>query len=181
MLDRYGRWRGNVHPRDPSHASTPFVSDAGPTNDASPDPELRFRAFFIRSAPDSPLRPPNAVTIPICWARYAIVATLLVTACQRAGSTFSTATPVRAGQDLPDRFDPPAAYPRISPADTIAGAACVTPMRDPRDGTELRMVRSSADLADYAVPEGRYGVASSELLRVHCNTGQPRGIVQREE
>ena len=121
------------------------------------------------------------MTIPNSWTQPAIVAILLVTACQRAGDTFSTATPVRAAQDLPARFEPPAAYPRISPADTIAGSACVSPMRDPRDGTELRMVRSSADLADYTVPTGRYGVASSELLRLDCNTGVPRGIVQREE
>lgn len=125
--------------------------------------------------------PPDAMTIRAAWMRPMLAAILLVAACQRAGDTFSTATPVRAGLDLPARFEPPAAFPRISPADTIAGAACVSPMRDPRDGMELRMVRSSADLADYAVPEGRYGVSSSELLRLDCNTGVPRGIVQRDE
>jgi hypothetical protein len=52
-------------------------------------------------------------------------------------------------------------------------------MRDPRDGTELRMLRSHATRADYEVAPGRYGVGEHELLRLDCNTGQPLGIVRR--
>jgi hypothetical protein len=108
-----------------------------------------------------------------------IMAMILLAACQRASDTFSTATPMRTGENLPEQFEPPASHSRIGPTDTIPGASCVSPLRDPRDGTEVRMVRSSRSLADYAVPQGHYGVTDSELLRLDCNTGKPLGIVQR--
>lgn len=52
-------------------------------------------------------------------------------------------------------------------------------MIDPRDGTELRLVRSQAGRGDYAVPTGRYDVAAGELLRLDCRTGEAIGIVER--
>ena len=105
-----------------------------------------------------------------------LLAALALTACAGT-STFSPATPMRSGLDLPARFDPPAGFERLLPGDTLPGADCLNGLRDPRDGTTLRMVRSGSRLADYEVPAERYGVAASELLRVECNTGQPVGIV----
>jgi hypothetical protein len=109
-----------------------------------------------------------------------LVFTALLGACHTTNE-FSTATPMRAGNNLPSRFEPVTAYYRVAPADTLSGAGCVSPIRDPRDGTELRMVRSGRAQGDYAVPAGQYGVAHSELLRIDCNTGEPLGIVQRKE
>ena len=107
-----------------------------------------------------------------------LLATLAV-ACATT-STFSPATPMRAGRDLPARFDPPPGFERVQPADTLAGSACLNGLRNPDDGTTLRMVRSSDTLADYEVPAERYGVEATELLRVECNSGRPVGIVKRQ-
>lgn len=100
-------------------------------------------------------------------------------ACSATTDTFSSATPLRAGTDLPHRFEPPDTLPRMAPADTLPGGGCLSPMRDPRDRTLLRMVRSGATRADYDVPDGRYGVGPTELLRLECNTGRPLGVVGR--
>lgn len=61
----------------------------------------------------------------------------------------------------------------------MGAGLCHRPLEDPRDGTRLVMQRSGADVADYAVPSGRYGVAERELLRVRCSTREPLGIVRR--
>jgi hypothetical protein len=66
-----------------------------------------------------------------------------------------------------------------APADTLAGAGCLNPVVDPRDGAELRLERSGSERGDYAVPEARYGVGHRELLQLWCNTGRPIGIVRR--
>jgi hypothetical protein len=63
-----------------------------------------------------------------------------------------------------------------------AGAAegtCLSPVRDPRTGAELRFVRSAPGLGDYAVPEGAYGARRAELLRIDCRTWQAVGLVAR--
>jgi hypothetical protein len=110
--------------------------------------------------------------------RLAIPALALLAACG-VTTTFSAATPTRAGQDLPERFDPPPGFERVAPADTIAGEHCLNGLRDPRDGTTLRMLRAGEGLADYEVPALRYGVEATEVLRVECNTGRPLGFVRR--
>jgi hypothetical protein len=105
----------------------------------------------------------------------------LAAACgYRSSGGFPTAVTMRTAVDVPARFDPPPDFSRIAPADTIAGGACLSPMVDPRDGTALRMERAAQGRADYAVPEGRYGVGPGELLRIDCNTGAPVGIVRGE-
>lgn len=113
--------------------------------------------------------------------RTAILAVWLgaLAACSATTDTFSSATPLRAGTDLPNRFEPPDTLSRVAPADTTPGSGCLSPMRDPRDRTLLRMVRSDATRADYEVPDGRYGVGPTELLRLECNTGRPLGVVRR--
>ena len=62
-----------------------------------------------------------------------------------------------------------------------ASGSCRNPMVDPRDGTELRLVRSQpgagGQLGDYVVPEGRYGADAGELLRLQCGTGRAIGFI----
>lgn len=61
-----------------------------------------------------------------------------------------------------------------------SGTSCLSPLIDPRDGTTIRMTRSSAaGWGDYQVADGRYGVGDRELLRIDCNSGEPLGVVRR--
>lgn len=62
----------------------------------------------------------------------------------------------------------------------LGGNACKSPMLDPRNETEIRMIRSfGAGVGDYEVPNGMYGVERGELLRINCNTGEVVGIVRK--
>ncbi|MCP9200625.1 hypothetical protein MKO06_11945 [Gramella sp. GC03-9] len=61
----------------------------------------------------------------------------------------------------------------------LDGTSCKSPLRDPRDGTEIILVESIKGLGDYQVPKGRYGVSVDELLRVNCETGEVVGIVTK--
>jgi len=81
-----------------------------------------------------------------------------------------------AAVDVPDRFvsDSPAADMQLSPDES-----CRNPMYDPRDGSEVRLLRSSNGRGDYEVPNGRYGTGPDQLLRLECGTGRPIGIVPR--
>jgi len=103
---------------------------------------------------------------------------LVLAACGQSNSGFPSPTPLRAGTDLPARFEPPPGFGRLSLTDTIPGNACLSPMHDPRNNTEIRMVRAASGQADYKVPDGRYGVGKHQLLRLDCNTGRPLGIVE---
>src|ERR1041385_6002100 len=70
------------------------------------------------------------------------------------------ALPLRAFSDCPDHFvsrDAPASPPSDSSR---------SPMVDPRDGTQIELVRSDRGWGDYQVPAGRYGVQKGELLRL---------------
>lgn len=114
------------------------------------------------------------------WYRsgWTAAAPLLLVGCASAFDPFALA-PLRTGSALPPRFEPPASLTRVAPADTLPGSGCLNPMRDPRDGAEIILVRASTPRADYAVQGGRYGVGADELLRLDCNTGEPIGIVRR--
>ena len=85
----------------------------------------------------------------------------------------------RPAEDVPNHFEPKNPNARMMPADTIAGSGCLSPMVDPRDGSEIGILRSEEGYADYAVPGRMYGVGSGELLRLECNTGKVLGIVRR--
>ena len=60
--------------------------------------------------------------------------------------------------------------------------SCRSPLIDPRDQTQIRIVRSGGSggghRGDYEVPAGRYGVGENELLRIECSSGEPLGIVR---
>ena len=86
--------------------------------------------------------------------------------------------PIRPATRAPARFEPENRALRLTPGDTLAGAGCLSPMVDPRDGAQLRFV-FSASYGDYEVPAGRYGASANELLRLDCNTGRVIGIVRR--
>ena len=86
--------------------------------------------------------------------------------------------PVRPASDAPARFEPRSASLRIAPVDTLAGPGCLSPMVDPRDGTEVRFVFSTS-YGEYEPPAGRYGARPGELLRLECNTGRVLGLVPR--
>ena len=103
-------------------------------------------------------------------------------ACGYAGSgpaSMEPASRARPAVSAPSRFEPADPALRLPPADTLAGGGCLTPMVDPRDGVRVVLVRSWRDDGDYEPPEGRYGVAGSELLRLRCNTGALVGVVRR--
>lgn len=87
--------------------------------------------------------------------------------------------PTRSAEGAPERFDPVAPTVRVPPADTISASGCTSPMRDPRDGTIIRFIRSATTHADFEVPAGQYGVGPREVLRLDCNTGQVVGVVRR--
>ncbi len=109
---------------------------------------------------------------------WAFVQLLVLAACGQSNSSFPSPAPLRAGTDLPAQFEPPTGFARLTLTDTIAGNACLTPMHDPRNNTEIRMVRAANGLADYKVPDDRYGVGKHQLLRLDCNTGRPLGVVE---
>ncbi|HJP56539.1 MAG TPA: hypothetical protein VJ847_05860 [Gemmatimonadales bacterium] len=103
----------------------------------------------------------------------------ILTACALGQGNFPADTAARTAEDVPARFEPMAPAMRVAPSDTISGGGCNSPLRDPRDGTALRLERAITPRGDYAVPAGRYGVGPGELLRVDCNTGRAIGIVRR--
>lgn len=73
----------------------------------------------------------------------------------------------------------PVDAPAIFEAATAFDGSCVSPLIDPRNGSEITFVRSTAAMADYEVPTGKYGVQRGELLRVNCRNGEVIGIVKR--
>ena len=110
--------------------------------------------------------------------RLLILATLGALAC--ACSTGTGPRQVRG-----DATDAPARFQVLDVAsgscrDVGPGPDCASPLVDPRDGTELRLERSSGGQGDYsAAAPARYGLAGDELLRVDCRNGAPLGKVSR--
>lgn len=103
------------------------------------------------------------------------IAIVLVAACATSRSFATKLAPLPAG--LPDRFVTDSSVV-VSPNDP---PACHSPLRDPRDGTMLRLVASSrlggVQQGDYVAPAGRYALASRARLRIDCTTGRPLGVV----
>jgi hypothetical protein len=112
----------------------------------------------------------------------ALAVALLMTACAVANSSVSPEKRdellVRPAKRVPPRFEPSDRSLRLSDGDTIAGPGCVSPLKDPRNGTEVRFIHSTW-YGDYEIPVGKYGSVSGELLRIECNTGRVMGLVRR--
>jgi len=106
--------------------------------------------------------------------RFAALAPLaLVLACSIGQeASFPADARSRAAYDTPPAFE-------FRGAAGTASDACRNPMVDPRDGAELRLVRSSGGRGDYEVPPGRYGAGEEFLLRLECGSGRPIGLVPR--
>lgn len=109
-----------------------------------------------------------------------VVFSAVIGACALGQSgNFPADSAARPARDVPARFEPVAPAMRLAPSDTISGDGCTSPIRDPRDGTELRLERAISPRGDYVVPAERYGSGTDELLRVDCNTGAVIGFVRR--
>jgi hypothetical protein len=101
-----------------------------------------------------------------------------------ASGTSSMAGGIVAGaKDLPDHFM--VAVSGVSQREEPrAGEGCRNPLVDPRDGTELNLVRSKDGIGDYQVLgdqyslASRYGVDPRHYLRVDCATGKALGVVE---
>ena len=119
------------------------------------------------------------MTVCSAFFRSAAAAALVGAAGCALASSSTAARPVRAAEDFPARFEWAHPATRLPPADPMAGEGCGSPMVDPRDGANLRLVRAHRVHADYEAPTGRYGVGTGELLRIECNTGRAIGIVAR--
>ena len=117
----------------------------------------------------SPLRSAKARTA------LALAAGLAVVACAHGIASLPADATARPASDVPERFVSAAAAPANG-----APPVCRNPLLDPRDGTRLELVRSTAGTrGDYEVTAGRYGVGPRELLRVDCTTGAAIGVVRR--
>jgi hypothetical protein len=102
---------------------------------------------------------------------------LIATVCLALGSGCSIhripGNYIRTASECPDRFVAGGA------AAALRTDAALNPMVDPRDGTQIRLVRSDIGWGDYQVPSGRYGIEKGELLRLETKTGRVLGIVPK--
>jgi hypothetical protein len=98
---------------------------------------------------------------------------VLATGCATERTVLPATSP-----DLPDRFLI-GTYDSDVTTDPTPGAACRSPLVDPRDGTRLTLFESEPGRGLYEVPDGRYGVDDEHLLQVDCGTGRVLGIVRR--
>lgn len=89
-----------------------------------------------------------------------------------ATSDFGPDTVVKEATGIPERFI------FAGTLGTAGVTGCRNPLTDPRDGTQIILVRSHDSMGDYRVPAGRYGVGQGELLRLDCATGSVLGIVR---
>lgn len=99
---------------------------------------------------------------------------MIFLSCGSSDVQRSMTSVLRPATDVPDRFESPEGVTR-------GENACLSPLTDPRDGTQiiLRTAFAEEGVGDYVVPSGLYGVGSRELLRINCRTGEVLGIVRR--
>jgi hypothetical protein len=101
----------------------------------------------------------------------------MLTACATMGgsrSNFPGDDRLRPASDLPTAFEVDSPTPSA-----MAGSAvtCRSPLRDPRNGQRLVMIRSANGRADYQIPSGAYGSRGKELLRVDCRLLTGLGLI----
>ncbi len=101
----------------------------------------------------------------------AMLLLLFLVSCGSTSNSFSQEEVLRNATDTPAYFESPVSVP--------GERICKSPLKDPRDGTEISFIRASWPMADYEVPLGKYGVKGTELLRVNCESGEVVGIVKR--
>lgn len=105
---------------------------------------------------------------------------LVLAACSMGGGgTMQSVIEHPAPLTAPPRFVPREAASVITPADTLAGSGCLSPLADPVTGIQITLIRSESGLGDYLAPSGSYGISDGQLIRLDCNTGRVLGIVRR--
>lgn len=104
---------------------------------------------------------------------------ILSTAVFGCGSTRQAVDEeLRAPLNLPDYFLV-GSFTSSAVTEPGPGDECRNPLVDPRDGTMLRLVRSTGGKGAYEVPDQKYGVRTGELLRIDCATGRGMVVVKR--
>jgi len=77
----------------------------------------------------------------------------------------------------------PASVPaRFVPADstrTLPAEGCLSPLKDPKTGTTIFLVRSENGVGDYLAPSGAFHIPDGKVLRLECSSGDVLGLVQR--
>lgn len=93
--------------------------------------------------------------------------------CSTVQKTLTTTPSVidRPATDIPGQFT-------LQNGALNGNAVCQSPLLDPRDQTVLQLVQPDRGEGNYQVPDGKYGVAAGELLRVDCTTGRALGILK---
>ena len=104
--------------------------------------------------------------------KLGIISLLLILCSCGSGRNDFSGKILREGEDLPANFTPPEGF-------AFEENSCKSPLIDPRDGTEIIMVRSTGTIGEYDPPEGKYGLGRNELLRINCQTGEVYGVVKR--
>jgi hypothetical protein len=107
---------------------------------------------------------------------------LLLGGCSvSSAGTYPAGVPARAASGTPDHFMVGTIEPGGALSEPRQSGACHNPMVDPRDSTRLTLAQSqrgdAGPVGDYRVPDGRYGVTASELLRIDCGSGRAIGVV----
>ena len=115
-------------------------------------------------------------------AAVSLGAAAALVACASGGGSIAGGV-VAEAKDVPDHFMVSVTgVARME--EPKAGEGCRNPLIDPRNGTELSLVRSKDGIGDYQVlgeqysAGSRYGADSRHYLRVDCATGKALGIVQ---
>lgn len=120
---------------------------------------------------------PSATRPFVRVAFVALLAVGLAAGCSSFSSQegfFPPDTTARIATDIPVQFLP-------APESTLDPLRCNEVLLDPRNDTEITLVRSRGGRrGDYSVPGGRYGVGSEELLRINCRDDTVIGIVSRD-
>jgi len=98
---------------------------------------------------------------------------LALTACSSGmgGSMSSTPQPVPA--TVPARFVP------ADTTKTLPAEGCLSPLKDPKTGTTIILVRSENGVGDYLAPSGAFHIPDGKVLRLDCSSGDVLGLVQR--
>jgi hypothetical protein len=109
-------------------------------------------------------------------ALFLATALLLLAGC---ATTQAPAPVERVPNDAPRQFAVASATTVSGLSDDLPADRCPPSLIDPRDGTELRLVRSAMGKGDYAVPDGTYGIGPEELLRIDCSSGRAVKRVRR--
>lgn len=105
-----------------------------------------------------------------------LAAALLALAGCATGRNDLSGPVVGVALDLPDHFM--VARSGLGRTDEPKpGEGCRNPMVDPRDHTILTLRRSAGGTGDYWVGSQKYGLTTTQLLRVDCATGRAIGIV----